>query len=131
MKQLKDRAADAEKESDYLQFQFNQLESARLQLGEKEALEEELELLTHAENIKSALSGLSWNLRDTEQSVIQVLKGSRNAISALENAFKEAGEYRERLDSVIIELNDLADEANAEQKVWNIMPGVSRKSTSV
>ena len=111
LKQLKDRAADAEKESDYLQFQFNQLESARLQLGEKEALEEELELLTHAENIKSALSGLSWNLRDTEQSVIQVLKGSRNAISALENAFKEAGEYRERLDSVIIELNDLADEA--------------------
>ena len=110
LKQLKDRAADAEKESDYLQFQFNQLESARLQLGEKEALEEELELLTHAENIKSALSGLSWNLRDTEQSVIQVLKGSRNAISALENAFKEAGEYRERLDSVIIELNDLADE---------------------
>ena len=100
LKQLKDRAADAEKESDYLQFQFNQLESARLQLGEKEALEEELELLTHAENIKSALSGLSWNLRDTEQSVIQVLKGSRNAISALENAFKEAGEYRERLDSV-------------------------------
>jgi len=108
LKQLKDRAADAEKESDYLQFQFNQLESARLQLGEKEALEEELELLTHAENIKSALSGLSWNLRDTEQSVIQVLKGSRNAISALENAFKEAGEYRERLGSVVIEVNDLA-----------------------
>ena len=121
LKQLKDRAADAEKESDYLQFQFNQLESARLQLGEKEALEEELELLTHAENIKSALSGLSWNLRDTEQSVIQVLKGSRNAISALENAFKEAGEYRERLDSVIIELNDLADEAErrAESVEYN------------
>ncbi len=121
LKQLKDRAADAEKESDYLQFQFNQLESARLQLGEKEALEEELELLTHAENIKSALSGLSWNLRDTEQSVIQALKGSRNAISALENAFKEAGEYRERLDSVIIELNDLADEAErrAESVEYN------------
>ena len=80
-----------------------------------------MELLTHAENIKSALSGLSWNLRDTEQSVIQVLKGSRNAISALENAFKEAGEYRERLDSVIIELNDLADEAErrAESVEYN------------
>ena len=59
-----------------------------------------------------------WNLRDTEQSVIQVLKGSRNAISALENAFKEAGEYRERLDSVIIELNDLADEA--ERRAENV-----------
>lgn len=107
------------------------MESARLQLGEKEALEEELEYLTHAENIKSALSGLSWNLRDTEQSVIQVLKGSRNAISALENAFKEAGEYRERLDSVIIELNDLADEAERRAESVEYNAGVSRKSTSV
>ena len=49
------------------------------------------------------------------------MKGSRNAISALENAFKEAGEYRERLDSVIIELNDLADEAErrAESVEYN------------
>ena len=98
------------------------MESARLQLGEKEALEEELELLTHADNIKSALSGLSWNQRDTEQSVIQVLKGSRNAISALENAFKEAGEYRERLDSVIIELNDLADEAGRKAETLEYDP---------
>lgn len=55
--QLKDRAADAEKESDYLQFQFNQLESARLQLGEKEALEEELELLISCRKYQI---GLKW-----------------------------------------------------------------------
>lgn len=111
LKEMKSRAADAEKESDFLKFQFSQLESARLQEGEKEELEEELDLLTNAENIKSALSGMSWNLRDTDHSVIEVLKNSRNALSGIESSMREAVEYRKRLDSVIIELNDLADEA--------------------
>lgn len=110
LKELKNRAADAVKESDYLKFQFSQLESARLQAGEKEELEEELDLLTNAEHIKSALSGMTLNLRDTDRSVIEVLKNSRNALSGIEQTLREAGEYRQRLDSVIIELNDLADE---------------------
>lgn len=118
LKELKARAADVEKESDYLKFQFSQLENARLQTGEKEELEAELELLTNAENIKAALAGLAWNLRDTDQAVIRTLKNSRNALSAVENALREAGEYGERLDSVIIELNDLADEA--ERKAESI-----------
>ena len=121
LKELKDKAADARKESDYLKFQFSQLESARLQEGEQQELEEELEMLTHAENIKSALSGAVWNLRDKEQAVIQALKSSRNALAAIESAWRDAGAYRERLDSVIIELNDLTDEAErkAESVEYN------------
>ena len=118
LKILKEKAADAEKESDYLKFQLGQLENARLKEGEQEELEAELELLTHAENIKSALGGLAWNLRDTEHSVIEVLKSSRNAVAAIESALPEAEEYRLRLDSVIIELNDLADEG--ERKAESI-----------
>lgn len=74
-------------------------------------------MLTHAENIKSALGGLAWNLRDTEHSVIEVLRSSRNAVAAIEDVLPEAGEYRLRLDSVIIELNDLADEGDGKQRV--------------
>ena len=121
LKELKSKAADAEKESDYLKFQFSQLENARLQEGEKEELESELDVLTNAENIKSALAGITWNLRDTDHAVIQVLKTSRNAVASLEQTLREAGEYRQRLDSVIIELNDLADEAErkAESVEYN------------
>lgn len=111
LKNLKDKAADAEKEGDYLRFQFSQLENARLKMGEKEELEQELEMLNHAETIKSSLNGMAWNLRDNEQSVISVLKGIRHSLEGIENALPEAKEYRERVDSVIIELNDLADEA--------------------
>lgn len=111
LKELKDRAADDEKESDYLNFQFNQLESARLFEGEKEELEEELLLLSNAESVKSAFTGLTYHLRDTDPAVIQILKNSKNSISALTDVLKEAKEYEERLNSVVIELNDLADEA--------------------
>lgn len=111
LKALKSRAADAEKESDYLNFQFNQLDNARLQGEEKEELEEELGLLSNAEAVKSAFSGLAFHLQDADGAVIQVLKSSKNTISGLSEVVKEAGEFCERLNSVIIELNDLADEA--------------------
>ena len=121
LQELKSRAADAEKEGDYLRFQFNQLDKAHLKNGEKEELEQELSLLTNAESIKSALSNVTWNLRDTEQSVTEVLKGVRNALSGVEHSLHEAEEYRQRLDSVLIELNDLADEAErrAERVEYN------------
>lgn len=127
LKDLKNRAADAEKESDYLKFQFSQLENARLKEGEKEELEEELELLMNAENIKSALSALTWNLRDTDRSVIEVLKSSRNALAGIEHSLREAVEYRQRLESVIIELNDLADEG--ERKAESVEYNAGRIET--
>lgn len=111
LKTLKNQAVDAEKESDYLNFQFNQLDNARLQAGEKEELEEELALLSNAEAVKSAFTGLVYHLQDTDNAVIQVLKSSKNTIAGLDNVVKEAREFSERLHSVIIELNDLADEA--------------------
>ncbi|MEG2339540.1 MAG: DNA repair protein RecN [Odoribacter sp.] len=118
LKEMNTMAENAEKEIDYLKFQFSKLENANLQKGEKETLEEELDLLTNAENIKSVLSSIPWNLRDMEHSVIEVLKDSRNAMMALDHKLREAGEYAQRLDSVIIELNDIADET--ERKTENI-----------
>ncbi|MDE7074105.1 MAG: DNA repair protein RecN [Odoribacter sp.] len=111
LKEMELQAADADKESDYLKFRFSQLENARLQTGEKEELEAELQLLTNAESIKSALAGISWNLRDTDNAVIQTLKNLRNNLESVGGVLAEAGEYGGRLSSVIIELNDLADEA--------------------
>ncbi len=111
LKNLKNKVADAEKEEDYLRFQFSQLENAQLKMGEKEDLERELEMLNHAESIKSSLNGITWNFRDNERSIISVLKEIRHSLDGIANALPEAKEYRERIESVVIELNDLADEA--------------------
>lgn len=108
---LKKRLEEAEKEEEYLRFRFNQLEEARLQVGEKEELERELDVLTHAESIKSVLGGMSWQLREEEHSVMGVLKGIVHGLEGISGFLPEAGEYLGRLESVAIELNDLADEA--------------------
>src|SRR5665647_2654600 len=48
-------ATQLREELDYFQFQLEQLSKANLQIGEQEKLEHELALLTHAEEIKTAL----------------------------------------------------------------------------
>ena len=127
LKDVKEKAADAEKEGDYLSFQFSQLENARLKPGEKEELEEELALLSNAETIKNNFSKLAYNLRDSDSAVLQVLKTSKNNIASLNGILKEAEEIGNRLNSVILELNDIADDA--ERKAESVEHNPSRIET--
>lgn len=118
LKELRQAAEDALREEDYLKFRFNQLESARLREGEKEELEEELSLLEHAGSIKSGFNRLTYTLRDSEHAVLSVIKAAKNSMSDLREVIREAGEYEQRLHSVMLELNDLAEEA--EKKAGNV-----------
>lgn len=123
MTELKERVADAAKEEEYLKFQFSRLESARLKEGEKEELEEEQAVLSNAEMIKGRLGNLAYDLRDMEQSAIAVLKGAGNSMADLREVMKEAGSYEERLRSVVLELNDIADEAERRAENIDYNPG--------
>ena len=57
--QRKEEAAQNAKEADYIRFQFTKLDEADLHEGEQEELEEEQDLLSHAEEIKSGLYAIS------------------------------------------------------------------------
>ena len=118
---LKQRAKEAEQEEDYLKFQFNQLDEARLREGEQQELEEELAVLNNAENIKSAFSESTYVLTESDNPVIQALKGVKNRMVTLEGIVKEAADYEQRLSSVILELEDIADESErmAERVEYN------------
>ena len=118
---LKQRAKEAEQEEDYLKFQFNQLDEARLRKGEQQELEEELAVLNNAENIKSAFSESTYVLTESDNPVIQALKGVKNRMVTLEGIVKEAADYEQRLSSVILELEDIADESErmAERVEYN------------
>ena len=122
LQKLKNKESDVERESDYLKFQFNQLDKAHLKAGEKEELEQELNLLNNAEQVKSALMNTTWCLRDMEHPVNEWIKGVRNGLSGVEKAFPEALEYCQRLDSVWIELNDIADSAERQAECMEYNP---------
>lgn len=119
--QVRQQAREAEQEEDYLKFQFNQLDEANLRVGEQQELEDELSVLNNAEAIKGAFSEVGYVLTEADAPVIQLLKGVRNKIAALEDVVKEATDYDQRLHSVIIELEDIADEAEriAERVEYN------------
>jgi DNA repair protein RecN (Recombination protein N) len=89
-------------------FQFEQLEEAKLIDGEQELLEEELKVLNHAEEIKSGLSLVSDLLNGEEESVLARVKESLHQLSRLSLYFHEGEEIRQRIDSVYIELKDIA-----------------------
>ena len=106
----------AEKEKadlDYFEFQFNQLEEANLQENEQEELESELEMLTHAEEIKTAYSSVVDTLDNEQLSAVQRLKDSRRSLEKISEFSKEAAELGQRLESAMLEIRDIVDEAGA------------------
>lgn len=55
LKELTEKALQTKQEEDYVRFQLEQLTDAGLVAGEQEELEQELETLSHAEEIKGSL----------------------------------------------------------------------------
>jgi DNA repair protein RecN (Recombination protein N) len=115
MNALVERSANARQEEDFIRFQHEELSAVKLQPGEQAELEQELELLTHAEDIKRALYNVAGLLNGEEKSILTQLK---EAISSIENIipyYSNAYGYCERLKSACIELKDIASETNLQK----------------
>ncbi len=115
-KQLFELIEESEKASadlDYFKFQFQQLDEANLQESEQEELETELKTLEHAEEIKYALGQLSDNLEGEEFGFLSRIKSDKNRIASLFDFLPAAKDLSERLESVYLELKDIADEASS------------------
>lgn len=115
---LRASAEQSRADEDYIRFQLEQLEEANLTDGEQEELEQEAEMLTHAEDIKAGLYRAGQALNADEGSVLEALKDCQNTMMGLRSVFAPAGELADRLDSVYIELKDISQElADKEEEV--------------
>ena len=110
---MQEAARTARTELDYHEFQYNQLEEARLKAGEQEELEEERERLLHAGEIKEGLSQVSDLLDGDHFPVLQQVKESVRNLDKIRGFLKEAGELHGRLESTYLELKDIAAEVSA------------------
>jgi len=113
---LSEAEAKAEKSKadlDYYQFQFDQLHKAALVQNEQELLEKELELLTHAEEIKAGLSNVAELLNGENISVLNQLKSSIGMIHKLGSFLPEALGLSKRLESLYVDLKDIAEESGS------------------
>lgn len=112
LKKLVSEADEARNKQDYEQFLFNELEQAKLQEGEQEDLEQELERLTHAETIKRALLTASGLINESEPSALQLLKEASLQLQSIEKFDPAINVLYERLRSSIIEIKDITDEVS-------------------
>ena len=108
---LEKQAAESKKESEYLHFRYDELEKAKLQEGEQKELEDELDILTHNEDIKIAVSTSSMLIISAEEgTVLQKLKEAENELQKISPYYPKAQELFSRIQSVYIELDDIGRE---------------------
>ena len=97
---------------DFLRFQFKELDEAQLQNGEQEELEQEYEMLSHSEDIKTALYQADNHLSGDDGNIIERLKQASEQLANIKDVYPEVTELLERIDSSYIELKDIAQEIN-------------------
>ncbi len=92
---------------DYLQFQFAQLNDAKLKVDEQEELETEYQTLSHAGEIKMHLGFVSEALSGESNSLIVTTKDCIQHLQKIKDIFKQGNEYLSRFESLLIELKDI------------------------
>lgn len=112
LEQLVAKDADNRKELDYHRFLYDELVSAHLQADEQPDLEEEARLLEHTETIKEALSSaVAWcDGGDDEGAAVPRLCAARSALGHVAPYLNEVESLNGRLDSCVIELQDIVAE---------------------
>ena len=105
-------SVQSKKDLDYFEFQFKQLEEAKLIENEQDSLEMQLEKLTHAEEIKLVFGNAYQILAEDDRSVLAILKENLNSLGKLRPVLPEADQIFNRLESVYIEMKDIAAETS-------------------
>ncbi|WP_372776335.1 DNA repair protein RecN [Mangrovibacterium sp.] len=104
---LLEEAGKARADLDYFQFQFQQLDEARLKENEQQELEDEQSTLEHAEEIKMTFGQFAEDLEGEELGLLLKLKEHGNQFAKLAKVLPSAQDVSSRLESCYLELKDL------------------------
>ncbi len=118
---LKEEAQKSAEEIEYIKFQYNQLEEAKLVDDELELLEDELKTMTHADEIRMSLEGLLSNF-EKDDAVLAQLKAAIYTLSKIKEFVSQGGEWFNRLNSAYIELKDLASDFQTKLETVSVDP---------
>ncbi len=110
LEKLKEQKTQFDKELDYYQFQFNELEETGLKENELEDMEQELKLLNNAEGIKAALAKAYYELEESETPITRQLRAAQSQLQHYADVHPSLPDLVKRLESAHIELQDIASE---------------------
>ena len=115
-------ATKAKLDVDYISFQAQEIADLQLKSNEKEKIEADLELINNAEEIKSVLDYADQALRISDQNVVLELKNIANSFSKISHCSDSYLRIHKRLNSLVIDLEDLTTEIDAENGNVNFNP---------
>jgi DNA repair protein RecN (Recombination protein N) len=127
LEQLKEQKIQFNKDFDYHQFQYNELEDANFKENELEALDQELKMQTNAEGIKNALTKTYFQLEESDEPVVRQLKSMINGLQQYSDLQPDIPNLLQRIQSVYIELQDIADETDRINNHVNSDPATIEK----
>ena len=113
LRELKESIEQGRQQTDFMQFQYDELSAANLTEGEQEELEQQSETMEHAEDIKTALYEASNNLDADEHGAVTLVRRAMLSLQGISKVLPMATELSERLNSCHIELKDIAAEVES------------------
>ncbi len=110
LEKLREKEKQVTTELDYHQFQYDELYKAGLNEKEFEEIEEELEILNHATEIKQNLEQADFILQNNQENILSHLNEVIQLIKPFSKLNEEYNSFFQRLTSTEIELKDIARE---------------------
>ncbi|MCZ8227798.1 DNA repair protein RecN [Flavobacterium sp.] len=111
---LQKKQAESLKEQEYHSFLLEELLSSKLVDGEQEQLEADFERLNNVETIKEAIDKSLLIANEEEIGALHHLKEIKNALQRIAPFGSKYQELLERINSVIIEFDDISLELNQQ-----------------
>lgn len=115
LKHLEELRRNSLAEADFLSFQLDELNKANLQDDEYEELTQRIELLENSEDVKNLLLQSDAILQESNDSLINQLIELKSAFDRLKRYLPVASSYLDRIESVKIELKDIARDIDGLQ----------------
>ena len=120
---LKQKCEQAALKYDYNIFTIGELEKAAIQPDEQSRIEQHIKELSHAESIKSHLYNAAMLLSEQEgDNILYMLKAVQNECRALESLGNDYESFRQRVDNLLTETQDLSYEISKKSDNVEINP---------
>ncbi len=108
--ELIQKSQDASKETDFLEFQLNELLEADIRSGEIETLESEQKRLNNAEEVKRVLGNAAMHISEDDNSITSQMMTLSNMVSKLAEYHPNLPKLLEGFDGMLYELQEIGSE---------------------
>ena len=113
--QLQGESDQNKKEFDFNSFLLDELMKAKLDANEQELLEQDLNILEHAEEVKQRLKTSFEYLTNAEQSVLAILQSTVSNLNPISTYSPDYQQFKDRIQSCLVELKDVARDIENEE----------------